>query len=130
MLAPPGVLQISIYVSSKEAATTPLDLPATWELRTSIHPDVPSVVTELTTDSSTASVTSFANPEDIEKGSQGPTRPLSSVMSPQTAAVVVCGPEGMARDASNAVASLQASILRGRLPHLAEVCLINESFSF
>lgn len=126
-LAPPNALKVSIYVSERGAASQDLGLPTQWDVQWGVHPDAASAVWDLAREAATCT----RGDADIEKaapsGSHATTKRAKSSTS---ASVVVCGPSGMVHDASNAVAGLQADIVRGKLDGLQDVSLIIESFGF
>ncbi|KAJ1041453.1 hypothetical protein NDA11_006737 [Ustilago hordei] len=67
---------------------------------------------------------------DIEKTPSSPSdAAVEQVNRSRSAVVVVCGPSGMVMDASNAVAGIQADIVRKKLSDL-DVSLIAENFGF
>ncbi|KAJ9478827.1 Ferric/cupric reductase transmembrane component 7 [Pseudozyma hubeiensis] len=126
-LAPPGALKVTIYISGKIEAPRDLGLPADWETQWGTHPDDASVVSDFIRGAS-----NLVQPEaDVEKAhsdsSSASSQPDEANAS---AAVVVCGPTSMVKDASNAVAALQSDILRGKLAGLDSVSLITEHFGF
>ncbi|EST05892.1 Ferric reductase, NAD binding [Kalmanozyma brasiliensis GHG001] len=128
-LAPSAnALRISIYISGRDAVPRDLALPASWEVHWGTHPDAAAAVTDLAREASNPS-----KQVDVEKASSSMSsasaEPFESSGS-AAAAVVVCGPSGMVKDASNAVADLQADILRGNLAGVENVTLITESFGF
>ncbi|SJX66159.1 related to ferric reductase [Sporisorium reilianum f. sp. reilianum] len=133
-LAPPGALQISFYISSADVVAHDLGLPTSWDVQWGMHPDAASVVSDLVQQAASIS-TQQPQPQtaDVEKAA---STSLSSTASERverrakSAAAVVCGPSGMVRDASNAVAALQRDILRGKLGGLDDIALITEHFDF
>ncbi|KIS69879.1 uncharacterized protein UMAG_02395 [Mycosarcoma maydis] len=124
-LAPQDALKVTIYVSGADPASQNLDLPASWEVQWGVHPDAASVLSEFIQG---ISVPTEKDP-DTEKAcpSNSSTGPIEG---PASAAVVVCGPSGMVKDAANATATLQRDILCGKLSSLDNVSLITEHFGF
>ena len=130
-LAPPDALKISIYISRANAVPQNLILPTDSEVQWGVHPDAAAVVTDFIRRDSDSTQRST----DVEKAASSSSWSGSSAASerierPKSAAVVVCGPSGMVRDASNAVADLQSDIVRGRLGWLDDLSLITEHFAF
>ncbi|TKY86033.1 hypothetical protein EX895_004858 [Sporisorium graminicola] len=130
-LAPPGALQISIYISGADAVPHDLGLPASWEVQWGVHPDAVSVMSDLVRQAASASTPQQQETADVEKASMSLSSTAAErVERPRSAAAVVCGPSGMVSDASNAVAALQSDIVRGKLGGLDDVALITEHFDF
>lgn len=130
VLAPPGGLQISIYISSADAVPQELGLPMSCDVQWGMHPNAASVVSDLIRQAASHS-TQQQQTDDVEKASPSlSSTALERVERPRSAAAVVCGPSGMVRDASNAVAALQSDILRGKLGGLDDISLITEHFDF
>ncbi|PWN53754.1 hypothetical protein IE53DRAFT_309678 [Violaceomyces palustris] len=129
-LAPKGALDIELYISSKKEEKDDQEIKMESELRHSRwkiyrghHPDMKEVLTSFAR-SGRADLPSAAGsvkgadaslPGDLEKESLG---------------AVICGPHKMGKDASNATASIQLDILRGRLEEVLEFRLVNEHFGW
>ncbi|EPQ27717.1 uncharacterized protein PFL1_04855 [Pseudozyma flocculosa PF-1] len=147
-LAPRGSFGVVVHISQSAggAAST---LPASWQVHRDGHPDVSLAIDAFLLEEVPSSSSSSSMPSaDVEKGetplsetssaSTSPdakrsSSPASSVSAPtpsSSVAVVVCGPEGMSRDAGNRVAKLQLDMARGRLKHLEQVYLVNERFGW
>lgn len=124
-LAPPGSLQVSIFISDPAASSRNLDLPAAWDLQWGVRPDAASLVHELASNTTSPPVPEAG---DIEKTPSSPEH--ERACSSSTAAVVVCGPTGMVEDASNAAVRVQSDIARAKLASLHGLTLITESFGF
>lgn len=126
-LAPPDALRVSIYISGSDAVPYDLGLPPAWDVQWGTHPDAAAEVRQLAQET--------AKPDegnvDIEKtSSRTSSSAAGSEDRSRSAIVLVCGPQGMVEDASNAVASLQADIVRGRSNGLDDLSLITENFGF
>ncbi|SPO32322.1 related to ferric reductase [Ustilago trichophora] len=126
-LAPPNAVKVSIYVSERGAASQDLGLPTQWEVQWGIHPDAALAVRDMAREAATCT----QGDVDIKKASPRDSSATKERAKCSTSAsVVVCGPSGMVHDTSNAVAGLQADIVRGKLDGLQDVSLITESFGF
>ncbi|KAJ1602110.1 hypothetical protein NDA14_001796 [Ustilago hordei] len=121
-----GALRISIHVSGKNVVVGDLGLPTSWQVQYGSHPDAASEVREMAREASSSS----QEETDIEKTpSSQSDAAVEQVNRSRSAVIVVCGPSGMVMDASNAVAGIQADIVRKKLSDL-DVSLIAESFGF
>ncbi|SNX82043.1 related to ferric reductase [Melanopsichium pennsylvanicum] len=126
-LAPLDALKVSIFISGEDAVPRELNLPLTWDIQWGSRPDASTAVREMICEASIPS----SHDADVEKLTSSSSRVGSQgVVDSGSAAVVVCGPHGMVQDASNAVADLQADIVRGKLRSFHDVSLITESFGF
>ncbi|KAN0065432.1 hypothetical protein ACQY0O_001268 [Thecaphora frezii] len=129
---PKGAFSVSIHISgSASEEVDPSMLSTSWEIKRGHRPDVALTVETFISSSSSSRSSTPSKGSDLEKGDgtrvEGDeAEPLST----RSAAVVVCGPESMAKDASNRVARIQLDIARGRLPHLDEVYLLKEHFNW
>ena len=129
-IAPAGQLRISLFVSGVQQATdVSTTIPSTWDVVRGHHPDMTEAIRSFAADAPPAT-DSASSDVDLEKKSSNDTGAPSPSTGPQSTAVLVCGPRGMAFDASQEAARLQLDIVRGRAPHLSQLYLINENFGW
>lgn len=129
-LAPPDALKVSLYISGRDVQVEDLDLPSSWDLHWGTHPDAASAVRDMAS-VATCGVVRKEIDVDVEQASSSAAHArMQQDEAPAPAVVVVCGPSGMVLDASDAVSSLQADIVRGKMSGLCDISLLTESFGF
>lgn len=120
---------------AQRAANEPASISTSSTSATARRPAPPSHGDSFTSDPEKDGAGGASTPPNAPSGLAYQPDSLSSPSAnPATSArpalaILVCGPIGMASDASNAASDLQMDILRGRL-NLAEVWLCNEAFGW
>lgn len=142
----PGSSSASSHSKDIEEQEKTAQFPSTseWVVNRGVRADVQQLVLNFAQRSSSASSSSCdpcaCTPDDGKADSSSSvdrvvaSHLVNSLKSPGSSkdriALVVCGPSSMAQDASNASASVQMNIVRGRLPGVREAYLLKEGFGW